>query len=295
MRHYDTFIIGHLSIDEILDAQGNAESAMGGAVLYSAYAAAGSGNRVGFFTKTDLREKSIPYLFPVHYDDIFWGASSSGTTSIRTQFLDEHHERRITTALVHASKILPEDIPADISASVYHLAGLMYGDFEDEIIKALSARGKVALDMQGYLRVANPQDGTMNYHDWEEKEIYLPYITYLKTDAAEAEIMTGFSDRKEAARQMIAWGVKEVMITHHDEVLVYDGEAFHACPLKPLSLDGRTGRGDTTFSVYITERQRQDIQTSLNYATWLVSLKMGTPGPFKGSRADVEAFAKKHY
>lgn len=65
--------------------------------------------------------------------------------------------------------------------------------------------------------------------------------------------------------------------------------------MKPLGLDGRTGRGDTTFSAYITERERADIPQALAYASQLVSLKMQTPGPFKGNRADVAAFADKYY
>ena len=295
MKEYDTFIIGHLSIDEILDADGKGEFSVGGAVVYASYPAVMSGNRVGFFIKTDPKDKMIPYLLPVHYDDIYWAPSTTGTTSIRNQFLDEFHERRITTAIAHASMIEASEIPTDISAKVYHLAGLIKGDFEDEMIKILSERGKVALDMQGYLRVANAETGAMEYFDWEEKEKYLPYITYLKTDAAEAEIMTGLTDRKAAAQKMIDWGVKEAMITHHDEVLVYDGTTYYTCPLKPRSLAGRTGRGDTTFSAYITERQRKGIQEALDYATQLVSLKMETPGPFKGSRADVEAFAAEFY
>ena len=67
------------------------------------------------------------------------------------------------------------------------------------------------------------------------------------------------------------------------------------CPLKPLGLAGRTGRGDTTFSAYITERERADIPQALAYASQLVSLKMQTPGPFKGDRADVASFADKYY
>lgn len=51
----------------------------------------------------------------------------------------------------------------------------------------------------------------------------------------------------------------------------------------------------TTFSAYITERERADIPQALAYASQLVSLKMQTPGPFKGDRADVAAFADKYY
>ena len=94
---------------------------------------------------------------------------------------------------------------------------------------------------------------------------------------------------------MVEWGVKEALITHNTEVLVYDGKDYYTCPLKPRGLDGRTGRGDTTFSAYITERERAPITQALEYASALVSLKMETPGPFKGKREDVEAFIRQYY
>jgi sugar/nucleoside kinase (ribokinase family) len=85
------------------------------------------------------------------------------------------------------------------------------------------------------------------------------------------------------------------MITHNTEVLVYDGKEIYACPLKPRNLSGRTGRGDTCFSGYITERLTSDIPTALLRAAALVSLKMETPGPFMGTRADVEEFIRLFY
>ena len=124
---------------------------------------------------------------------------------------------------------------------------------------------------------------------------YFPYITYLKTDAAEAEILTGTADRREAARLMVEWGVKEALITHNTEVLAYDGKDIYTCPIKARNLSGRTGRGDTTFAGYITERQRADIKDALQYCTALVSLKMETPGPFQGTRQDVLDYIKEFY
>lgn len=295
MKQYDTFIIGHLSIDEIVEMDGTEEILMGGAIVHAAFTAVMTGNRTGICIKTGKKEKAVAYLLPVPHDDIYWRESGAGTTSIRNVYLDENHERRTTKALVHADGITAAEIPNDIETKVFHMAGLIRGDFEDEMIRVLSERSKVALDVQGILRAADMETGAMEYHDWEAKKEYLPYVTYLKTDAAEAEILTGFTDRRQAAKQMRDWGAKEVMITHHDEVLVYDGETFYTCPLKPRSLAGRTGRGDTTFSAYITERQRADIQASLEFAAQLVSLKMETPGPFKGSRAQVLAFAKTCY
>ena len=297
MKQYDTFIIGHLCIDEILDSAGEGTFSIGGAVVYSSYSALAGGNRVGILIKSAQREKMIPYVLPVRTEDIYWRESATGTTSIRNQFLDDKHERRFTTALAQGSTITAAELPGEdeVSSKVYQLAGLMKGDYEDDIIKVLAGRGKVALDMQGYLRVPDPVTKEMVYHDWDRKREYFPYITYLKTDAAEAEILTGTADRREAARLMVEWGVKEALITHNTEVLVYDGKEYYTCPLRPLGLDGRTGRGDTTFSAYITERERADIPQALGYASQLVSLKMQTPGPFKGTRADVADFAAAYY
>ena len=47
MKQYDTFIIGHLCIDEILNSAGEGEFSIGGAVVYSSYAALAGGIHVG--------------------------------------------------------------------------------------------------------------------------------------------------------------------------------------------------------------------------------------------------------
>ena len=124
---------------------------------------------------------------------------------------------------------------------------------------------------------------------------FLPYIDFLKTDAAEAEILTGLTDRKEAAKLLFEWGAKEIMITHNTEVLAYDGKDFCTCPIKSRNLSGRTGRGDTTFAAYINERLHNDVASSLLTATATVSLKMETPGALKATRADIENYINEFY
>ena len=90
-------------------------------------------------------------------------------------------------------------------------------------------------------------------------------------------------------------GMTVVVITHNTEVLAYDGNKVYTCPIKARNLSGRTGRGDTTFAGYINERLTKDIPTALQTATALVSLKMETPGPFTGTRQDVEDYIKLMY
>jgi len=143
-------------------------------VVYSSYAALAGGNHVGILIKSAPREKMIPYILPVHTEDIYWLRSDSETTSIRNQFLDDKHERRITTVLAQGSTITVAELPEGISAKIYQLAGLMKGDYEDDIIKVLAQRGKVALDMQGYLRVPDSSTKEMVYHVWDRKQEYFP-------------------------------------------------------------------------------------------------------------------------
>lgn len=69
----------------------------------------------------------------------------------------------------------------------------------------------------------------------------------------------------------------------------------NTCPIRARNLSGRTGRGDTAFAGYITERQRSGIAESLRYSTALVSLKMEPPGPFRGSRQDVINYMNDMY
>ena len=187
-----------------------------------------------------------------------------------------------------------EDIP-EVDCNVYHLAGLIYGDFDGELIKALAAKGKVAVDVQALLRHADKKTGAMYFEDWVDKKEILPYITYLKTDAAEAEILTGQPDRVVAAKMLHQWGAKEVVITHNTEVIAYDGEKLCTCPIRARNLSGRSGRGDTTFAGYITERINQPMDKALLWATALVSNKMEKPGPYRGKRKDVEAYIKDFY
>ena len=170
----------------------------------------------------------------------------------------------------------------------------MAGDFSAEFLKACAARGDTAVDVQGMMRCRN-DDGTLELRDWPEKRELLPYIRYLKTDAAEAEVLTGTDDREKAAFLLCEWGAKEVLITHNTEAIVCDGKQVYRAKLCPRNLKGRTGRGDTTFAGYLCERLHHDIPTALTFAAALVSLKMETPGPFKGTRADVEDYIRTFY
>jgi len=292
MKRYDSFVIGHISIDENT-YQGEAVKEIGGAVFYSSCASYAIGHKIGILTKLSPRDRKYLEAFIIPQENIT-ALDSRNTTSIRNIYHSADRERRTCTALSIADPFTIDDVPDNIASQIYHFAGLISGEFDSEMIRFLHNKGKVALDVQGFLRVVM-ENKEMVFIDWEKKKEYLPYIDYLKTDAAEAEIMTGTKDRKKAAEILFGWGTKEIMITHNKEVLIYNGKKHYTFPLKPRNLSGRSGRGDTCFSAYITERADKEIEEALLFAAALVSLKMGSPGPFRGTRDDVEDYIKKFY
>ena len=52
----------------------------------------------------------------------------------------------------------------------------------------------------------------------------------LKTDAVEAEFLTGTADIREAARILAALGPREIVLTHKDGLLVLADGKYHDAP-----------------------------------------------------------------
>ena len=292
MKHYDLMIVGPATRDVNIDYTGAEDRSVGGAVTFCTPAARAAGARVFAAVKIAPEDRDILGAFRGDPEDVAL-LPSEKTTLMRNEYFTADRERRNSSCPAQSGPITPDQIP-DVPCKLYHLAGLLYGDFPNELIESLHEKGMVSADAQGFLR--HNEGGTMRFHDWADKEKYLPYMDFLKTDAAEAEILTGLTDRAEAAKVLYSWGAKEILITHNTEVLVYDGKEIYTCPIKARNLSGRTGRGDTTFGAYLAMRLTgTDMAQALRYATACVSLKMETPGVFTGTREDVENYLREFY
>ena len=161
------------------------------------------------------------------------------------------------------------------------------GEVDLPLLQWLAGRGPVALDIQGFVRV--PRKGDLRFEVWPDLAEGLKHVTYLKTDRAEAELLTGQTDLHQAARRLASFGPREVVITESSGVTTYANDRFYHASFRPRSQVGRTGRGDTCFAAYLTQRLRHDPDTALQFAAALTSLKMETPGPFQGSLEDGKA------
>ena len=196
-------------------------------------------------------------------------------------------ERRMTL-IKSAGLISIDDVPA-LDSTCVHLAGISDTEFDMALMKGLKSRAynSLSVDMQSFVRHINPVSHDHEFSDVADKKEIAAMMDKLKLDIVEARLLTGTEDLEKAAVIVESWGCPEVMITHSEGVLARVKGVTYYEKFSNSNVSGRTGRGDTTFSAYLSWRLNHGIKESLKFAAALVSIKMETPGPFKGTLDDV--------
>lgn len=285
MMSYDIVAVGAISRDRNV-VMGNEEVRYGGGSYCAAFAAYAAGCTTAVVTK--LARDDLASLAPFQEVGIpVFSTMSSQTTSIKNVYTTPDLDRRTCFMIAMADPFQREDFPQDLNAEIYQIAALIAGEVPLDVLKFLAQKGKIGIDVQGFIRTAVGHE--LASKDWQDKYEAFPMIDFLKTDAAEAEILTGCTDRSQALRTLAAMGAKEIVLTHSSEVMAYAEGNIYCAPFKPRNLSGRTGRGDTCFAAYLSQRLRHAPEESLKFAAALTSLKMEVPGPFRGSLEDVHA------
>jgi sugar/nucleoside kinase (ribokinase family) len=295
----DIMIIGHFAKDEVVvDGQGDVSS--GGAVYYGSVALRRMGLRVAIVTR--LHPDDFPRLEEVKQEGVEVFATPAPETSGIANFYDSADmERRVCKPLGFAGPFRPQEIPS-LPAQIFFVGPIIAGEVDLALLKAVAARGPVALDVQGFVRVRegdpstdsgqDPSTGSgqaLVFRQWVEMEEGLSHVTYLKVDRAEAELLTGQTDLKSAARQLAGYGPREVILTQTSGVTVLADDHIYQAPFTPRSLAGRTGRGDTCFATYLGKRLSAPPEQATRFAAAVTTLKQEQPGPWHGTLADVEA------
>ncbi|MFN2186261.1 MAG: PfkB family carbohydrate kinase [Anaerolineae bacterium] len=279
----DILMIGHFAMDRnVVDGRG--EVASGGGVYFGSMALRQLGVRVAVVTR-------------LHPDD-FWrleemeqagvrvyASAATETSGIANYYSSADMERRVCEPLGFAGPFTPGEIPP-LKARIYMVASIIAGEVDLPLLKELALRGPVAIDVQGFVRVREGCD--LVFHPWPDMAEGLAHVTYLKTDKAEAELLTGQTDLREAARSLAEYGPREIVLTESSGVTVYAGGEFHHAPFTPSVLKGRTGRGDTCFSTYLGRRLIGTAEEATRLAGAVTTLKQEQPGPWRGTLADAQ-------
>jgi sugar/nucleoside kinase (ribokinase family) len=293
-KHYDMAFVGHMCYDEIIPFGGKPHVAPGSAVLCGAMVAARVGKAVAAVVKMAKQDEPILQAMKDVGVDTYV-IPSAETTYSRVLHESANVDERKLTLVKSAGLIAFNDVPK-LSSTCVHLAGISDTEFDMALMKGLKSRDySLSTDMQSFVRHVTPVTHDIEFSDVANKKEIASMMDKLKLDVVEARILTGTDDLEKAGIIVESWGCPETLITHAQGVLArVKGKTYYE-KFSNSNVSGRTGRGDTTFAAYLASRLNHGVAESLKFAAALVSIKMETPGPFKGTLQDVERRLKEKH
>ncbi len=289
---YDIVILGNYTKDMIVSAAG-ARIVDGGGFNYGAHVAAMMGLKTAAVTRLAREDMRVVDALVRLGVDVF-PTYTEFSTHLQLYYPTSNVDERILTATHTAGVFTPDQVRA-FQARAFLINASARGEVGLDVIAELrSKKALLAADVQGFIRVIS-DTGALVYEDWPAKERTLSNFDILKTDAVEAEMLTGHRDARDAARALAAWGPKEVVITDRDGVLVFAKGRFHAAPFLPRKLAGRSGRGDTCIASYVARRLTASPREACIWAAGVTSLKLEAEGPIQKTAEEVLQWTQRTY
>ncbi len=286
-RMYDICCIGHITSDKIVTPQAS-NYLPGGTAYY--FSCALSKLDTSYLLVTSLAPAEMHYVDELRAKGINIKVQPGKGTVFFENIYGENPDDRTQNVLQTADTFTMEQL-RDVDAQIFHIGPLLADDITLDFIETLSTKGRISLDVQGYLRkVVNQKVYPV---DWPEKQQALQHVSILKADVAELQALTGCPTVADGAKLVANWGVKEVIITNGSKgSMVYsDGSFYTISAYPPPVVADATGCGDTYMAGYLYRRIKGDgIQQSGEFAAAMAGLKTAANGAFEGTEADVLQF-----
>ena len=291
MSTFDIAFIGNYTKDRIIDARGE-RWVDGGAFNYGANVAVRLGLKTSAVTRLSERDvhvvkrlEELGVSVLPHY--------TPESTQLRLVYPSANPDERKIYVDSSAGAFQAEQVE-NLDARIVVVGASFRGEVTAEILQILESRKiDIALDVQGFVRSVH--DRMLVAEPWAERAEILSLVRFLKADIAEAELLTGTRDLRAAARILFDLGSKEIVLTHRDGVLVFDGRDYHEAGFYPREVVGRSGRGDTCIAAYSCKRLDSQPAEATVWAAAITSLKMETDGPFNASIEQVEDLIERRY
>ena len=288
---YDLICIGNYTKDTIISPSGT-KYVDGGAINYAAHAANQLGLKVAVVTRLAKEDQRVVNKFLSSGIDCFFTHTPTSTT-MKLEYPTNNPDLRNLSVASTAGSITSKDVES-LPTKAAVIGSSLRGEVGLDVIQTLKEKNVfVGADMQGFVRVLRGQK--LNYESWDEMEYTLPYLDVLKSDAVEAESLTGEADIHQAAKIFSQMGSKEIVLTHKDGVLLYSGGEYREAGFFPQNLNGRSGRGDTCLGAYMAMRKSMSPSDALIWAAAVTSLKMEKLGQFDRTIDDVLALIQEKY
>ena len=289
----DICCIGHITKDKIVTPHRVVYMA-GGTSFYFAYAINQLPNDVSFSLVTSMDPTETEPAEKMRQAGIDVTLNASRNTVFFENIYGENQNERKQRVLAKADPFTIEQLE-HVDAKVYHLGSLLSDDFSNEVVEYLAKKGKVSIDVQGYLREV--RDEKVYPIDWKDKLKVLKNTYYLKVNEIEMETITGLKDAHEAAKLLHSWGVTEVIITLGSEgSLIYVDDTFYEIPAyAPHEVVDATGCGDTYSAGYLYQRTLGATPTEAGkFSAAMCTIKLEHNGPFNRSIDDIHEIISKH-
>lgn len=289
----DICCIGHITKDKIVTPHRVVYMA-GGTSFYFAYAINQLPNDVSFSLVTSMDPTETEPAEKMRQAGIDVTLNASRNTVFFENIYGENQNERKQRVLAKADPFTIEQLE-HVDAKVYHLGSLLSDDFSNEVVEYLAKKGKVSIDVQGYLREV--RDEKVYPIDWKDKLRVLKNTYYLKVNEIEMETITGLKDAHEAAKLLHSWGVTEVIITLGSEgSLIYVDDTFYEIPAyAPHEVVDATGCGNTYSAGYLYQRTLGATPTEAGkFAAAMCTIKLEHNGPFNRSIDDIHEIISKH-
>jgi len=291
MKTYEVLYIGNYTKDTIISPAGT-RYVDGGAVNYAAHAAGRLGAHVAVVTHLSKEDDRVVRKFAAAGIDCF-ATYTPFSTLMKLEYPTTNPDIRTLSVTATAAPITADEIKT-LNAKAAVIGSSLRGEVGLDVITALKAKGMlVAADMQGFVRVLRGVE--LKYEAWPDMAATLAHIDVVKSDAVEAEFLTGETDIYKAAKFFSDMGPKEIVLTHKDGLLIYADGKVYEMGFFPARLDGRSGRGDTCVGAYMAKRLSIGPREAGIWAAAVTSLKMENLGPFNRTISEVEAFIHEKY
>ena len=288
---YDITLIGNYTKDKIVTPSA-VKHVDGGGFNYGAHAAIALGAKTAAITRLKKDDMHVVdnltnigiEAFPTYTDS---------STHIELIYPTDDFDERTLIMPKSAGSFNSEQFK-DIESKIFLVNAAVRGEFKIQTLIDLEKKGSlIGIDLQGFIRTRNKNNVLVNSL-WNEKKEALELTHYLKADGVEAEFLTGESDLISAAKILKSFGPKEVIITHKNGVLVYDGINNYQQPFILDKIIGRSGRGDTCGASYVYKRLSLEPKEAIKWAAAATSLKMESDTPLKNTKEEIETRVQKY-
>lgn len=290
----DILCIGHITHDHIVTpATPDGVDCAGGTAYYVAWAMSRLPKTIDFGVITAVGQDLKHEIERLKQAGIDITDLGSPTSVFFENKYGENMNNRRQRVLSKAAPFTIDQLK-DADAKMFHLGTLLVDDFSPEVVEYLASKGRICVDVQGYLREVREQK--VYAVDWKDKLRVLRSTDVLKVNEHEIDVLTdGEKDLRRAARMINKWGVREVLITlgSYGSVIYTDDKFYEIPGFPPRKTVDATGCGDTYAAGYLYARSfGANPDEAGRLAAAMCTLKLEHTGPFDGTIEEVRRIAE---